>query len=113
MVNKMSELKRCPICNGKVVFEICHCKHEEWFGRTITCRHCDLIFYGSMDGMSEEQLAEEWNNRKPMERIVERLEEEKTKSYVTGITANPYEFGACHAMNDAIEIVKEEGGMNE
>lgn len=46
-----------------------------------------------------------------IKRIVERLEEVKTKGYVTGITANPYEFGACHAMDDAIQIVRKEGGL--
>jgi hypothetical protein len=110
MVNKMSELKRCPICNGKVVFEICHCKHEEWFGRTITCRHCDLIFYGSMDGMSEEQLAEEWNNRKPLERIVERLEEVAFADIDETYADDAQQMLFLH---EAIEIVKEEGGMNE
>lgn len=49
----------------------------------------------------------------PIKNIVKRLEETKTKSYVTGITSNPYEFGACHAMNDAIKIVKEEGEIND
>lgn len=104
----MSKLKRCPICNGKVVFEICHCKHEEWFGRTITCRHCDLIFYGSMDGMSEEQLAEEWNTRKPLDRIAERLEDE-----TIALEDDYGDFVECIPKEIAIEIVKEEGGMNE
>lgn len=40
------------------------------------------------------------------DKIVEQLEECKTKKYVTGITHNPYELGACHAMDDAVEIVK-------
>lgn len=43
--------------------------------------------------------------QKAFEKIVERLEEYKTKAYVTGFTNNPYELGACHAMDDAVKIV--------
>lgn len=42
-----------------------------------------------------------------IEKLIERLDEYKTKAYVTGFTNNPYELGACHAMNDAIEIVNQ------
>ena len=44
-----------------------------------------------------------------IDKVVEQLEDCKTKKYVSGITHNPYEFGACHAMDDAIEIVKKGG----
>ena len=40
-----------------------------------------------------------------VEKLIERLEEYKTKAYVTGFTNNPYELGACHAMDDAKKIV--------
>jgi hypothetical protein len=42
-----------------------------------------------------------------IDKLTERLEEYKTKAYVTGITNNAYEFGACNAMDKAIEIVNE------
>jgi hypothetical protein len=42
-----------------------------------------------------------------IEKLIGRLEEHKTKAYVTGITNNPYEFGACNAMDSAIEIVNQ------
>ena len=42
-----------------------------------------------------------------IEKIIERLEDYKTKGFVTGFTNDPYEFGACHAMDRAIKIVKE------
>ena len=48
-----------------------------------------------------------------VDKIIERLEECKTKKYVSGITTNPYEFVACHAMDDAIKIVKAGGAENE
>lgn len=45
------------------------------------------------------------------DKVVEQLEDCKTKRYVSGITHNPYEFGACHAMDDAIEIVRKGGNV--
>lgn len=42
-----------------------------------------------------------------IEQLIMKLEKYKTCAYVTGITNNPYEFGACDAMNSAIRIVKE------
>ena len=41
------------------------------------------------------------------EKIREKLKETKTKGYVTGITNNPYEFGACSALDRAVEIVNQ------
>lgn len=99
----MSELKRCPFCDKTLIAD---CK-QFFIHPIVGCL---------MDGIPIKNDAESlkhWNTRKPMQNIVERLEETKTKSYVTGITSNPYEFGACHAMNDAIKIVKEEGEIND
>ena len=42
-----------------------------------------------------------------IDKLISRLEEHKTKAFVTGITNNPYEFGACKAMDDAISIVNQ------
>ena len=42
-----------------------------------------------------------------IDKLIERLEEHKTKAYVTGFTNNPYELGACHAMDDAVKIVNQ------
>ena len=42
-----------------------------------------------------------------IDKLIERLEEYKTKVYVTGITNNAYEFGACNAMDSAIKIINE------
>jgi hypothetical protein len=76
-------------------------------------------------GYSEEHLPvyacgdkaiEAWNTRKPMERIVERLEEMKMRYFLTiGNTGSANldsvyeEVGDC--IDKAIEIVKEEGGL--
>lgn len=42
-----------------------------------------------------------------IEKLIGRLEEYKTKAYVTGFTNNTYEIGACHGMNSAIEIANQ------
>lgn len=110
----MSELKRCPFCGGEAKLE-----QEKIVGLyTVTCKDCFARIpfqfdFGEGLEVSKEKAIKAWNTRKPMQNIVGRLEETKTKSYVTGITSNPYEFGACHAMNDAIKIVKEEGEIND
>lgn len=72
----MSEtLLKCPFCGGEVRFDFTENPYTETFEDVIVCDHCDLIFRGSMDGMEKEDLEMEWNTRKPMERIVERLKE--------------------------------------
>ena len=106
----MSELKRaieehkkCPCCNSEdisvgsvVVLDI-----EELY---IKCNSCGLKFQIRKE-YGWEELLKRWNTRKPMERIVERLEE----------ATFPHKFGGEVEMmilkNKAIEIVKEEGGM--
>ena len=55
-----------------------------------------------------------WNTRKPTERIVERLEERKEgylKQYEKTFTASSRR--AYESYDDAIDIVKEEGGLND
>ena len=118
----MSELKRCPLCGGEAEFYRTPIKtNGGWCDRVVVrCKVCEArtnrVLYDAKKHPNDkeyEEAAKAWNTRKPIQNIVKRLEETKTKSYVTGITSNPYEFGACHAMNDAIKIVKEEGGLNE
>lgn len=118
-INK--QLKECPCCKGKTSI---HKRHDYLTGSNwikIQCNDCLLqseeinidINFGHSEDIEYvnnmiNELVTRWNTRKPMEHITKRLEETKTKRFVTGITANPYEFGACHAMDIAINIVKEE-----
>ena len=104
----MEEHKKCPCCDSEDISVGSKCVSigEDIY---IRCNSCGLKMQLCKE-YGWQELLKRWNTRKPMQNIVERLEETKTKSYVTGITSNPYEFGACHAMNDAIKIVKEEGG---
>lgn len=42
-----------------------------------------------------------------VDEVIKRLEKLRDCKYLTGITNNAYEFGACNALDDAINIVKQ------
>lgn len=113
----MSELKRCPFCGGEARLQKPYRKRG-WY---VICKNtncgCRTPFY-QHQYTSEDDLRTiatmVWNTRKPMERIVERLEErveEQHKLYA--IAFNPEDRGGYDAYSDAIEIVKEEGGSHD
>lgn len=94
----MSEmLNKCPCCKGEAEY----CGYKFWW---VQCKECEL---STKTCETKEEAEKLWNTRKPMQNIVERLEEKK-----------PYyvdDERACierRCFNTAIEIVKEEGGMN-
>ena len=77
------------------------------------CPTCDF----AMDDVSEIRLRRKWNTRVPMQKIVERLEEEakqynslgdraKEKGYCHEYASQCYGNALCY--EDAIDIVKEE-----
>jgi hypothetical protein len=112
MVNKMSELKRCPFCGGEA--ELACRDFGSWFVRCKKCFCKTPIF------LTERFATISWNTRKPMERIVERLEEQakqynrRANELVEKSTeAGIHNKGKACSYEHAIEIVKEEGGMNE
>lgn len=47
-----------------------------------------------------------------VDEVIKRLKKLRDCKYLTGITNNAYEFGACDALNDAIRIIKT-GGKND
>lgn len=47
-----------------------------------------------------------------VDEVIKRLKKLRDCKYLTGITNNAYEFGACNALNDAIKIIKA-GGKND
>ena len=100
----MSEIKLlpCPFCGGKV-------EMVKSFSMVINYIQCEECLVDFMFCQEEDDVIKLWNNRKPMQEIVERLEDEvtalKTKCYVN------VEFDT--GIFKAIEIVKEVGGMNE
>ena len=120
----MSEIKLlpCPICNGEVKIALFGCGGEEWYSITRfddednSCQ-CRLFvesekFFAEDDESVKEKhmqdLINRWNTRKPMERIIERLEEERKYSYEN---FKDEERAWRKGLRTAIKIVKEEGGI--
>ena len=105
----MSELKRCPFCGGEAkLHKSIFIKYEA----TVICENCGArtLTHSSASYADVKMNAiKAWNTRKPMDRIVERLEEERKeitkwdsdKHYI-------YKEGADWMGEKAIEIVKEE-----
>lgn len=69
----MEELKKCPFCGGEAIVRV----NTEMGGSQyqVFCTECPVTV-GRYWYWNEEQAITAWNTRKPMERIVERLEEE-------------------------------------
>ena len=100
----MSEIKLlpCPFCGGEAKV----CKY--YF---IQCTKCGT---STLTHTNREEAIESWNTRKPMQEIMERLEEEKTKKYKDwNKTSYLQDFGGYRECKHIIEIVKEVGGMND
>lgn len=124
----MSELKRCPFCNGEVMLMFMNeksfddCVWDESIGNVSTwfkCYKCDSEFFHDEPIDTPEKQAEWWNTRIPMQNIVERLEEYRD-DFMNDIYEELREDADnCRAnriidrFDEAIEIVKEEGGLNE
>ena len=105
------KLKRCPFCGGEVLLD-----REDIF-----CDNCHLsmrIFdrYLSREAETYQeariQTIEQWNTRKPMEEIVERLEEGHEWARTHGAYER-FREGRVSGFRTAIRIVKEVGGMND
>ena len=105
----MSEIKLlpCPFCGGEARLQRKGKKREYY----VICKKCGCRTpYYKYQFSSNEKLREEaiatWNTRKPMERIIERLEEE-----ATAYEDNFGELIDCIPEHIAIEIVREESGI--
>lgn len=93
-----TKLKPCPFCGGEaIVYE-----DNEYDKYSIGCKNCCDCEPITKWTRKKEAIAL-WNTRKPMERIVERLEEAFTVKFTF---SKP-----LMALEDAIKIVKEEGGI--
>lgn len=68
----MSELKRCPFCGGEAIPIRYRNGWDEWW--QVHCTNCHISQTGS-NRHKEEEAVEEWNTRKPVDDVLERLEE--------------------------------------
>ena len=97
--SKKESLLRCPFCGGEA--KIC----GYYF---IQCTKCGT---STLTHTNREEAIESWNTRKPMQEIVEKLEE------MSGIQFDgeneSYQLDWCIETKRAIEICKEVGGVNE
>lgn len=114
---KSNELLLCPFCGAEARLQ----KKNRKRGWYVICKNrscaCSTPFYQNTF-TSEENLKrvaiKVWNTRKPLEKISERLEERKYE-HVNEYSKdfNLCEKSAYKSFEMAIEIVKEEGGMND
>lgn len=93
----MSEVKLlpCPFCGGEA-----NVSYNTKFGFVPWCNNEECILNESTKGYKTEEAIKLWNTRKPMERIIERLEK------------LPHAEDDCFMwLEDAKQVVKEEGGI--
>ena len=106
---KTSELKPCPFCGSEAYLAtISNLTRTEY---VVCCNNkkciCFYIGYGDIGlyGTKEEAI-KALNQRKPMERIIEKFNELEHLSF-SRISKPLIE------LEDAIRIIREEGGLNE
>ena len=106
----MSEVKllNCPFCGRKAEmrynkdgFAYVLCANDGCYARTDGC-------------LNENEASRLWNTRKPMERILKRLNSKKVLEYVASVKDSKEETlinGYVKGIKKAIEICKEAGGI--
>ena len=125
----MTELKPCPFCGGEAM---------HWGGagqHCIRCKSCfntnEKLVGGTLYDAFEtsEEAAKDWNTRKPMERIIKKLEQKQkihkeiydkneeelewTVSYINSCERiKDVQGTAIEAYDYCLGVVKEEGGID-
>ncbi len=110
------KLLPCPFCGGENVIET-----YVSFLPVLQCDDCraTMMFPASFHGNYKKELAKKWNTRKPMERILTKLEEYRqsevnfkeiidTKREIANPTVSRT-IGRIEAFDRVIEIVREVG----
>lgn len=110
---KSNRLLSCPFCGGEAKY----IEDKDFFvSRFVTCTKCGIETRRNY--LRKDLAIKDWNTRKPIERIVEQLEDKMLTSSsakaeaiigMLGASANFYS-GEFEAYKDAIEIVK--GGVD-
>lgn len=88
------KLKPCPFCGGEAELWDNKLTHRLY---GVICKKCDCM---TPCFESEVEAIEAWNRRKPIDKIVEQLEESKAKDGL------PADIVWNNALRVAIEIVK-------
>ena len=111
----MSEIKllRCPFCGGEAELLKGQCEIDNYV-MCLECRSKTKLYNTKASAIKA------WNTRKPMQNIVERLEEENTLLKEQRTEAIEYDdeqiiFAAnnqIRAFDYSLRVIKEEGGMN-
>lgn len=96
-----TELKPCPFCGGAHIIET-----FSNFIPVLMCSSCGATMIVPMDfnRSKKDELVKKWNTRKPIERIVEQLEE-----YLKNVPETNENFNGAGGFYKAIEIVKKAG----
>ena len=101
------KLLPCPFCNGEAELQQFGSIIPYYF---ISCKECGCR---QAESISKEAVLNAWNTRKPMERIVEQLEEklelaekQKEECIFKGLPYYDRTEGYIVATSNAIEIVR-------
>lgn len=109
-------LKRCPFCGGEVRFVKTGCSSRGKIGY-LFCDGCKESFFKNDRWHTESELYEKWNTRKPLERVIEQIQElanafQEDKQYEVHCKdrCNGCSYKDCCAcvLERAIEIIKQE-----
>lgn len=91
------KLRECPFCGGDAMLRN-RCMNTQNY---VVCENCGAV---SKITETESDAIKAWNNRKPMDRIVEQLER------LPNVNSDYWNFADLIDREDAIEIVKGGGG---
>ena len=103
----MSEIKLlpCPFCGGKAFIRQ---NKDAMKTYSAYCGNEDCSASPKVSAYGKEMAIDLWNTRKPMQEIVERLEDAKVPIFDNYTE----EYEDMVFLDKAIEIVEEVGGMN-
>ena len=96
----MSEIKLlpCPFCGVEAILHHNGLTEKDH----VTCLDCCCR---TKDSITKEEAIKQWNTRKPMERIIEKLEDKKWG------TSEWRDKWRDEIIGECIEVIKEEGGI--
>ena len=114
-MNEQKKLKICPFCGGEAEMVVAHHVFEKPY--VVICKNENCRASKGNFSKTKEEAIETWNTRKPMQNIVERLEEEQEKldTDMFARECDNWHGQLCNGISEgvekAIEIVKEEGDI--